>query len=122
LDAGDKSEEVAIRMLKGGDIIVNVVDATNLEKGLNLTMQLMKNKKPMIIALNFWDETKHKGIIIDFQKLEEILGIPCIPICAVTGEGIKKLTERLKEAKVSKFSYEDKEKWHVIGDIIDQVQ
>ncbi|MBU0478854.1 ferrous iron transporter B [bacterium] len=122
LDAGDKAEEVAVRMLKGGDIVINVVDATNLEKSLNLTMQLIKKKKPMIIALNFWDETKHKGITIDFQKLEEMLGVPCVPICAVTGEGIKKLTERLKEAKFSKFDYEDKEKWHVIGDIIGQVQ
>lgn len=122
LDAGDKAEEVAVRMLEGGDIVINVVDATNLEKGLNLTMQLIKKKKPMIIALNFWDETKHKGITIDFQKLEEILGVPCIPICAVTGEGIKKLTERLKEAKFSKFDYKDKGKWHVIGDIIGQVQ
>lgn len=122
LDAGDKAEEVAVRMLKEGDIVVNVVDATNLEKSLNLTMQLIKKKKPMMIALNFWDETKHKGIAIDFQKLEEILGVPCIPVCAVTGEGIKKMTERLKEAKVSKFDYKDKEKWHVIGDIIGQVQ
>jgi len=122
LNAGDKAEEVAVKMLNSGDIVVNVVDATNLEKSLNLTVQLIKNKKPMIVALNFWDETKHKGIAIDFQKLEEILGVPCVPICAVTGEGIKKLTERLKEAKTSKFSYEDKEKWHVIGDIIGQVQ
>ena len=122
LDAGDKAEEVAVKMLKRGDIVVNVVDATNLEKSLNLTVQLIKNKKPMIVALNFWDETKHKGIAIDFKKLEEILGVPCVPICAVTGEGIKKLTERLKEAKISNFSYEGKEKWNVIGDIIDQVQ
>jgi len=108
LDAGDKAEEVAVKMLKRGDIVVNVVDATNLEKSLNLTVQLIKNKKPMIVALNFWDETKHKGIAIDFKKLEEILGVPCVPICAVTGEGIKKLTERLKEAKISNFSYKVK--------------
>jgi len=53
LDAGDKAEEVAVKTLKGGDIVVNVVDATNLEKGLNLTVQLIKNKKRTINSFGF---------------------------------------------------------------------
>ena len=123
LEAGAKAEEVALNMLEEGDIVINILDATNLEKTLNLTLQLIKKKKkPLIVALNFWDETKHKGISIDVKKLENILQVPCVPTCAVTGEGIKELTERIKEAKFSTFDYEEKEKWHVIADIVNKVQ
>ncbi len=123
LEAGDKAEGVALNMLEEGDIVINILDATNLEKTLNLTLQLIKKKKkPLIVALNFWDETKHKGISIDVKKLENILQVPCVPTCAVTGEGIKELTERIKEAKFSTFDYEEKEKWHVIADIVNKVQ
>lgn len=122
LDPNDEAQKVAMKMFKEGDLVINVVDATGLEKSLNLTMQLIKERKPLMVAINFWDEAKHKGISIDAQKLEKILGIPCVPTCAVTGEGIKELTERLKEAKPPQFDYEDKEKWHVIGDIINHTQ
>ncbi len=123
LDAGDKAEEVAVKMLEEGDIVISVLDSTNLEKNLNLTLQLIKRRnKPLIVALNFWDETKHKGISIDVKKLEDILQVPCVPVCAVSGEGIKELTERIKEAKFSDLDYEEKEKWNVIGDIINKVQ
>lgn len=122
LDPSDEAQKVAMKMFKEGDLVINVVDATGLEKSLNLTMQLIKERKPLMVAINFWDEAKHKGISIDAQKLEKILGIPCVPTCAVTGEGIKELTERLKEAKPPQFDYENKEKWHVIGDIINHTQ
>lgn len=122
LDPNDEAQKVAMKMFKEGDLVINVVDATGLEKSLNLTMQLIKERKPLMVAINFWDEAKHKGISIDAQKLEKILGIPCVPTCAVTGEGIKELTERLKEAKPPQFDYENKEKWHVIGDIINHTQ
>ena len=117
-----KAEEIAVEMLKQGDVVINVVESTNLERSLNLTLQLLKRKIPTIVALNFWDETKHKGITIDDKKLEQILGVPCVPICAVTGEGIKHLVERIKEAKLSEYDYEDKERWHEIGNIVAQVQ
>ena len=74
----------------------------------------------MIIALNLWDEAKHKGIKIDVKQLEEILGVPCVPTCAVTGEGIKELVSRLDEARPSEFTYQDK--WETIGQIVSQVQ
>ena len=109
-----KAEEIAVEMLnerKDGDIVINVVEATNLERSLNLTLQLLKRKVPVIVALNFWDETKHRGISIDDKKLEEILGVPCIPTCAVTGEGVNRLVE-----------YEDKKRWHEVGNIVDKVQ
>jgi len=120
-----KAEEIAVEMLNGmaeGDLIINVIESTNIERSLNLTLQLLKYKVPMVVALNFWDETKHKGISIDEKKLEAILGLPCVPICAVTGEGIKQLAERLKEAKPSCYEYEEKERWHRVGDIVDTVQ
>lgn len=117
-----KAEEIAVRMLKEGEVVINIADATNLERSLNLTLQLIKRKIPVIVALNFWDETKHTGISIDVKKLEEILGVPCIPTCAVTGEGIKQLVENIKEAKLSSLEYEDEERWHEIGNIVEKVQ
>jgi len=74
------------------------------------------------VALNFWDETKHRGISIDEKKLEKILGVPCVPICAVTGEGVNRLVERIKDAKLSGYEYEDKERWHEVGNIVGKVQ
>ncbi len=90
LEATSKAEEVAVEMIRqGGDIIINVIDSTNLERNLNLTLQLLKRDIPFIVALNFWDETKHRGISIDVQELEKILGVPVVTTCGRTGEGIK---------------------------------
>jgi len=111
LQPTNKAEEVVFNILeevknKNEDfVIVNVIDATNLERNLNLTFQLIKKRLPMIILLNMWDETKHKGITIDYKKLEEILGISIIPTCARTSEGINEFVSRLNEAKVSNFDY-----------------
>ncbi len=120
-----KAEQIAVEMLNehaDGDVVINVVESTNLERSLNLTLQLLKRKIPAVVALNFWDETKHKGILIDDKKLEQILGVPCVPICAVTGEGVKQLVERVKEAKLSEYDYEDEERWHEVGKIVEKVQ
>ena len=120
LDPTSRAEEVAVAMVEEADLIINVVDATNLERSLNLTLDLIRTGKPLIIALNLWDEAKHKGIKIDVKQLEEILGVPCVPTCAVTGEGIKELVSRLDEARPSEFTYQDK--WETIGQIVSQVQ
>jgi len=120
-----KAEEIAVEMLNEhteGDVVINVVESTNLERNLNLTLQLLKRKIPIVVALNFWDETKHKGISIDDKKLEQILDVPCVPICAVTGQGVNHLVEKLNEAKLSNYEYEDEERWHEIGNIVDKVQ
>jgi len=125
LEPTSKAEEIAVEMLNernDSDVVINVVESTNLERSLNLTLQLLKHKVPVVVALNFWDETKHKGISIDDKKLEQILGVPCVPICAVTGEGVNHLVERIKEAKLSEYDYEDKERWQKIGSIVDKVQ
>jgi len=137
LEPTSKAEEVAVKMLdetftkeKYENVVINIIDATNLERNLSLTLQLIKRRIPVIAALNLWDETKHTGVKIDIVKLEQILKIPCAPTCAVTGEGIKQLIDRVKDVniyvninvKISDFDYDEKEKWHCIGDIITEVQ
>ena len=127
LDPTSPAEKVAVGMLdkaieEKDSIVINVVDATNLERNLNLTLQLLKKKIPVIIALNLWDEAKHIGISIDITKLQEILGIIVIPTVAITGEGIKELVSRLTAAKKGRYQYENKERWHEIGNIIEKVQ
>jgi len=97
LEPSCKAEEVAVKMLDDGDIIINVVDATNLERNLYLTLELLEQKKPIIISLNLWDEAKHKGIKVDEKRLEEMLGVPVVATVALTGEGIKELITRLKD-------------------------
>lgn len=118
-----KAEEVVARMLKDGDFIINVVDATNLERNLYLTMELLEKGLPVAVALNIWDETKHKGIEIDVPKLEKALGVPVIPTCGLTGEGIKELVARIPKTRPKKEGIlADDEKWKRIGEIIEEVQ
>jgi ferrous iron transport protein B len=122
LEPASKAEEVAVELLKKADIVINVINATNLERSLNLTLQLLKKKIPIIIALNLWDEAKHTGIKIDAERLEQILGIPCVPTCAKTGEGFNKLVSKIKEAKIGKYEYDEKERWHEVGNITSMVE
>ncbi len=127
LDPTSPAEKVAVQMLDKAintkeSIVINVIDATNLERNLNLTLQLLKKDIPMIIALNFWDEVKHIGISIDVQKLQDILGILIIPTVAITGEGIRELVNHLDKAVKGQYQYDDEERWHEIGNIINNVQ
>ena len=86
-----KAEKVAVKLISESDLIINVIDATNLERNLYLTLELIHNtEKPVLVVLNMWDETKHKGISIDIKKLEKFLGVPLVCTCALSGEGIKK--------------------------------
>ncbi len=70
------------------DAIINIIDATNIERNLYLTLQLMELNIPMVIALNLMDEVRSNGNHIDIVKLEELLGIHAVPISAVKNEGI----------------------------------
>ena len=118
-----KAEEVAVNMLKDGDVMINVIDATNLERNLYLTHELREKNVPMVVALNMWDETKHKGIEIDIAGLEKHLGVPVVATCGLTGEGIKELVERIPEARpAEKPLLNDEEKWKSIGKIVEEVQ
>lgn len=118
-----KAEEVATEMIRENDLIISVVDSTNLERNLYLTLQLAELGHPMVIALNMWDETAHNGIEIDHVKLAEQLGIPVVPTTAVTGEGIAHLVETLEKANTSTFPQRsDDERWKVIGEVVGNCQ
>ena len=122
LEPSSRAEEVAVAMVETASVIVNIVDATNLERNLNLTLQLLRTGKPVLVALNMWDEAVEHGIEIDVEELEQKLGVPVVPTCAISGEGIKQLRERLGDARPGALSYDEEEKWHVIGAIVEQVQ
>jgi len=79
------------------DMVINVVDASVLERNLFFTLQLMELETPMIIALNQMDIARKKGIEIDTERLEELLGIPVIPTVAIKGIGIFQLLEKAIE-------------------------
>ena len=73
------------------DGIINIVDATNIERNLYLTLQLLEMHIPMVLALNMMDEVRGNGGTIDIEKMEEALGIPVVAISAVKNEGIEDL-------------------------------
>jgi ferrous iron transport protein B len=79
------------------DLVINVVDASLLERNLFFTLQLIELETPMVIALNQMDIAEKKGIKIDHEKLEKILGIPVIPTVAVKGTGVYELLEKSVE-------------------------
>lgn len=90
------SEEIVTRQfvldedIKG---IINIVDATNIERNLYLTMQLMELDMPMVLALNMMDEVRNNGGAVRVNEMEEMLGIPVIPVSAAKNEGIRELVD-----------------------------
>jgi ferrous iron transport protein B len=124
LEPISKAEAVAQTMLQGGDIVIAVVDATHLERNLYLTLEILETKKPAVIALNLWDETRHLGIDIDVAKLETLLGVPVVPTCALCGTGIKELASAVSVAKPSETlkQMSEEERWLKVGEIIRDVQ
>ncbi len=82
------------------DGIINIVDATNIERNLYLTLQLLELRVPMVLALNMMDEVRANGGSIDVQKMSAALGIPVVPISAAKGEGVSELiTQALTVAR-----------------------
>ena len=71
--------------------IINIVDATNIERNLYLTMQLLEMDVPMVVALNMMDELRGNGGTVDINRMESLLGVPVVPIAAVRNEGIDEL-------------------------------
>ncbi len=127
LEPTSSAEEAAVSLLsefpKNEMVVINIVDSTNLERNLSLTLQLLEKGFPVITCLNMCDDASHKGVHIDTKKLEEILQAPVISTCAVTGAGIKLLIERIHEAvPVSRGKLSHEERWKEIGRIIEQVQ
>jgi len=123
LEPNSEAEEIAARMVDSGDLVIDVIDATNLERNLYLTLELLERNIPIIVALNIWDDTEHRGIHIDLDKLRELLGVPIVPTVAVTGEGIKELVQKIPEAASPDTPIRTHdERWATIGSIIEQVQ
>ena len=94
------SEEIVTRQFIIGEKptgIINIVDATNIERNLYLTLQLLELRVPMVLALNMMDEVRANGGTIDVQKLSDDLGIPVVPITAAKGEGVSELMDRAVE-------------------------
>ncbi|MFO7916390.1 MAG: ferrous iron transporter B [Candidatus Krumholzibacteriales bacterium] len=129
LDPSSEAEKVASRMLEdtfredsGNSVVINIIDSTNLERNLNLTFQLIEKGVPMVIALNFCDEARHTGVSIDAEKLERIVGVPVVPTCGISGEGIKTLVDRLSEGRESRLDFERGHRWEKIGEVVESVQ
>jgi len=124
LEPTNKAEQVATNMVEQADWVVNVVDATSLERCLFLTLELLQKGKPVIVALNIWDEAQHLGINIDVRELERLLQVPVVPTVAISGEGIKELVQRLDEARVPDRRKQDGEDqvWTEVGHIVRAVQ
>lgn len=77
------------------DVIVNVVDASNLERNLYLTTELIDMDHSMVIALNMYDELRRSGAVLDFEALGNMIGVPVVPTVSRTGEGVDKLFDTI---------------------------
>lgn len=80
------------------DVVINIVDATNLERNLYLTLQLLQLGRPVVVALNMMDEVRSHGDAIDLAAMEKGLGVPAVAICARKGEGLDELVRRAMDA------------------------
>ena len=90
-------EEIVTRdFVLGGkpDGIINIVDATNIERNLYLTLQLLELRIPTVVALNMMDELTGNGGSVDIQKMSKALGVPVVPISAAKNEGVSELTRQ----------------------------
>src|SRR5699024_9678014 len=84
------------------DGIINIVDATNIERNLYLTLQLIELGIPMVLALNMMDEMRANGNTVHVNHLEQALGIPVIPISAAKNEGIDELIEHAMQVALNR--------------------
>lgn len=85
------------------DGIINIVDATNIERNLYLTLQLMELRVPTVIALNMMDEVRSNGGSVDIEKFSELMGVPVVPISAAKGDGISELITTVVETAKKKI-------------------
>ncbi len=126
-----QAEEVARKMLQeeDPDLVVSVLDATNLERNLFLTLQILEKGLPTLVVLNMWDCAQRRGVHLNIQGLSKALGVPVITLVAVTGEGLKELSEVMEEALKNPADYtpqispmHDDERWAFIGQLITELQ
>jgi len=100
LEPKDKAEEVAVKMLgeEKDAVVVCIIDASKVERGLYLTLEIIERGYPVLVALNMRDIARDKNIQINVKKLEQILDVPVVPTVAVSGEGTKELVSKIEEA------------------------
>ena len=100
LEPKDKAEEVAVKMLEEekGALIICVIDASKIERGLYLCLEIIERGYPVVLALNMWDVAEDKNIQIDIEKLKSILNIPVVPTIAISGKGFKEVVLSIKKA------------------------
>lgn len=129
LEATSPAEEVAVNLLKqGAHVIICVLDATNLERNLNLAFQIMQYRLPMVIALNLTDVAERQGIYINAEKLERELGVPVIPTVAIRNMGLDELLEKALLVAEGHFPSNKQvpinqdERWQEVGRITEKVQ
>lgn len=112
-------ERVARDVILSADVIVNVVDATHLERDLFLTLQIVDMGLPMVVALNFCDEAAAAGIEIDVRRLEDALGVPVVRTAAVKNQGIQEVYAALALARPGREHPEVEAEVHRLLDRID---
>jgi len=97
LDASSIDEQVTRDYLLSGaaGLLVNIVDASNLERNLYFTVQLLEMGVPVVVALNMMDVARKRGVDVDMQRLSELLGCPVVPVVAIRGEGLGALKEAI---------------------------
>ncbi len=92
-----EEERVALTALQRADLVVQVVDGTRLPRDLFLTWHLIDAGLPLIVAVNMIDEVRRRDASVDTAKLEELLGVPVVPVSGLTGEGMTVLRQLLSE-------------------------
>lgn len=109
MDTYSNEEKVSKEFLENGqvDLILNIIDASNIDRNLYLTMQLKQFKKPIILAVNMIDVSEKKGIHIDYEKLGQLLNVVVIPIQASKEIGIEKVKTALSSINKNKIDNTD---------------
>jgi len=101
LEARDAAEGVAVRLISEnpGAAVLVVLDATRVERGLYLALEVIERGRPAVIALNMIDAARDRQIVVDTHVLQKILGVPVVPTSAVSGEGVRDLAEMIRKAQ-----------------------
>jgi len=100
LEPKDKAEEVAVKMLEEerGALVICVIDASKIERGLYLCLEIMERGYPVVLVLNMWDVAEDKNMQIDVEKLKSVLNIPVVPTIAISGKGLKEVVLSIEKA------------------------
>ncbi len=129
LDARSLDEKAVTTFLKDTppDVIINVIDGTNLERNLYLTTELLTLKIPVVIAISFSDQLRKNNITLKVNKLQELLGVPVIPVFALSGENIENLINLARKTRktMSNINIEQlkspKDRYAYIEDLLDKI-